>query len=67
MRLEQQEQYTFGMLIISFLSHRGPFVTNDISIIVTVYEGILTFFVFAMFAHATFRDPGVLPRGKQVL
>ncbi|XP_065055447.1 palmitoyltransferase ZDHHC8B-like [Rhopilema esculentum] len=40
----------------------GPFVTNQISLIVTIYEGILTFFVFAMFAHATFRDPGILPR-----
>ena len=45
------------------LVFRGPYVVNEISIFVIIYEGILTFFVLAMFAHATFRDPGILPRG----
>jgi len=40
----------------------GPFITEDLSILVTIYEGTLSFFVFAMFAHATICDPGVLPR-----
>eukprot|EP00112_Aurelia_sp_Birch-Aquarium-sp1_P005059 Seg1574.13 transcript_id=Seg1574.13/GoldUCD/mRNA.D3Y31 product="Palmitoyltransferase ZDHHC5" protein_id=Seg1574.13/GoldUCD/D3Y31 len=40
----------------------GPYVISEISIVVIIYEGILTFFVLAMFAHATFRDPGILPR-----
>ncbi|KAK3736308.1 hypothetical protein QZH41_020777 [Actinostola sp. cb2023] len=38
-----------------------PHLTTTYSIAVPIYEGILTFFVLANFAHATFRDPGIVP------
>eukprot|EP00794_Sanderia_malayensis_P014124 gene14124-15601_t len=45
-----------------FFIFEGPFVLNKISIFALIYEAIMTFFVLAMFALATFADPGVLPR-----
>ncbi|EDO39692.1 predicted protein, partial [Nematostella vectensis] len=39
-----------------------PYLTRQYSILIPVYEGLLTFFVLANFAHATFRDPGIVPR-----
>lgn len=45
----------------------GPYMLEEISIVVVIYEAVLAFFVFSMFGHATFVDPGVLPRGDAQL
>ena len=46
------------------LSCRCPYLTEKYSVAIPVCEGALALFVLANFAHATFRDPGIVPRGK---
>lgn len=41
-----------------------PYLTEEYSVAIPVCEGALAFFVLANFAHATFRDPGIVPRGS---
>lgn len=43
---------------------RCPYLTSEYSLGIPIYEGLLTFFVLATFANATFMDPGIIPRGK---
>jgi palmitoyltransferase len=37
------------------------------TIAIPIYQGIVSLFVIANFAMATFMDPGVYPRGEYVL
>lgn len=47
-----------------FYAFRCPRLTTEYSVVIAVYEGILTLIVLSSFANATFRDPGVIPRGR---
>lgn len=39
-----------------------PHLATEYSIVIPVYEAVLTLIVLASFANASFRDPGIIPR-----
>lgn len=43
---------------------RCPHLTEEYSIAIPIYDGIVTFIVLASFANATLKDPGIIPRGR---
>lgn len=49
---------------VLFDPFRCPHLTDEYSIAIPVYDGILTLIVLASFANASLKDPGIIPRGK---
>lgn len=48
-----------------FFAFRCPSLAVEYTVAIPVYEGILTLIVLSSFANATFRDPGIIPRGRE--
>lgn len=55
-----------GILLIGttalFFVFVCPHLTQEYSVVIPVYEGILTLIVLASFANASVKDPGIIPR-----
>ena len=47
--------------------YRCPHLVREYSLVIAVLNGIITLFVFVMFARTTFTDPGIYPRGKKMI
>ena len=47
-----------------FHAFRCPHLTEEYSIAIPIYDGIVTFIVLASFANASLKDPGIIPRGR---
>ena len=54
----------FTAYYCSVLCFRCPRLTTEYSVVIPVYEAILTLIVLASFANASFKDPGIIPRGR---
>ncbi|KAL9981089.1 hypothetical protein ACROYT_G009748 [Oculina patagonica] len=43
-----------------------PHLTEEYSIAIPIYDGIITFIVLASFTNATLKDPGIIPREQSL-
>lgn len=50
-----------------FFSFRCPWLSEQFSVAVPIYNGIMFLFVLANFCMATFMDPGIFPRGNETV
>lgn len=48
-----------------FLS-RSPWLSESISSVIPIYIAVIFLFTLANFCMATFMDPGIFPRGKDM-
>lgn len=53
-----------GFHKLSLFSCRCPHLTEEYSIAIPIYDGIVTIIVLASFANASIKDPGIIPRGR---
>lgn len=61
--VEDLQDFTAHSLLYLFYAFRCPHLATEYSIVIPVYEAVLTLIVLASFANASFRDPGIIPRG----
>ena len=43
---------------------RSAYLVTEYSVLITIYQGVLTVYVVINFGLATFMDPGVYPKGN---
>lgn len=64
----REETWRISPIITHFFHiFRCPHLTEEYSIAIPIYDGIVTLIVLASFANASVKDPGIIPRGRDFL
>lgn len=58
---------SFCFSFMPLFPHRCPWLSEQFSVAVPIYNGIMFLFVLANFCMATFMDPGIFPRGSETI
>lgn len=58
---------TVALLLSLLTLCRCPWLSDYFSSVIPIYNAVIFLFTLANFCMATFMDPGIFPRGKQML
>lgn len=53
-------------MLVYIFGSRCPHLAVEYTLVIPVYEAILTLIVLASFANASIKDPGIIPRGRAI-